>query len=345
MKKNSKTDQTIVGHLTEVRKRLIISILAFVITVIIVFQFTEPIVQDMISKSNGMNFVYIEPTELFITFIEISLISGLIVILPFLLFQLWLFIKPGLKKNEKTGLAIALTAGLFLFALGSLFAYFIVVPMTTMFFMGFRFSNIPPMISFRSYFTYILSIVISFGIAFEFPILIIILTSIGIMKSSFLARQRKYILLIVLVIAAIITPPDVVSQVLITIPLMILFEIGIFVGSRVEKRRNKKKNADASFNPGNYTNDSVLKMHDGTDITDKTGIQDKIQKTDDGMEKVTEEVINNEENPESHNGSTDSNNPQGKNSKTEGKTYKSVREQIREFVENGEMMDSEDEKF
>lgn len=281
--KSKNNDETIVGHLTEVRMRLILSILAFLITTIVVFQYTEPLVNDLISKSSGMQFVFIEPAELFITFMKIAITGGLVVALPFLLFQLWMFIRPGLNKKERQALTIALTIGLLLFVLGMVFAYLLVLPMTTRFFMGFKLADIPPMISFSSYFNYALNIILSFGLAFEFPILMVMLAFVGIIRTSFLAKNRKYVLLIVLIVAAIITPPDVVSQVLLTIPLMLLFELGLIFSRLVEKKgislsTIRGKESDEKEPEDDKEDES--RADEDTESTDKENTNDEISTMD-----------------------------------------------------------------
>lgn len=323
--KSKNNDETIVGHLTEVRMRLILSILAFLITTIVVFQYTEPLVNDLISKSSGMQFVFIEPAELFMTFIKIAITGGLVVAFPFLLFQLWMFISPGLKKKEKQALAIALTIGLLLFILGMIFAYLIVLPMTTNFFMGFKLADIPPMVSFSSYFNYALNIILSFGLAFEFPILMVMLAFVGIVKTSFLAKNRKYVLLIVLIVAAIITPPDVVSQVLLTIPLMVLFELGLIFSRLVEK----KGVSLLSTIRGKETDEPESDDDKEEEIEPQADSKED-EKTESSVDDVKEEV-------KTEKTSMDDNKKQ--------EIKKDPRQDFADRVNNGNFLDPDDQKF
>lgn len=234
------TDLTIVGHLAELRKRLIYCAIVLLATVLICFNYAEIIVKDIINITPNINFVFIAPAELLMSYIKIAVISGLVISAPFILVQLWLFISPGLKSGEKRYIIGSLFTGGIFFILGVIFSYIIVLPTMIVFFIGFQIDEIQPMISFSNYLGFVISTLLAFGLIFELPVVMVLLTRFNIVKISFLKRNRKYFILVIFIIAAILTPPDVISQVLLGIPMLALFEIGIILsGLFVKKAENK----------------------------------------------------------------------------------------------------------
>jgi len=230
-------NMTLVGHLTELRKRIIYSALFFLISSAFCYSYSKKIIKEIVDIAKDVDFVFIAPAELLLSYIKLSLIGGLIISFPFLIFQIWLFIRPGLDKGERRKLFISLFMGTIFFITGSIFAYLVVIPITLVFFMGFQTNEITPMITFSNYLNFILSTVFTFGIIFEVPIVMVLLTRFGILQVSFLKKSRKYIILIIFILAAILTPPDVISQILLSGPMILLTEIGIILSSLVEKKR------------------------------------------------------------------------------------------------------------
>ena len=158
---------------------------------------------------------------------------------PFLITQIWLFVSPALEKREKRTLVFSLIFGSVFFILGVVFAYVIVLPMMIRFFMGFQMEGIEEMISFESYLSLILSTVLSFGIIFELPTIMVILARFGIVTTAFMRRYRKYIVLVIFIVAAVLTPPDVISQVLLALPMLMLFELGLLFALMAERKKRK----------------------------------------------------------------------------------------------------------
>lgn len=243
-KKKKEPDNSLVGHLSELRFHIILSLILFLAVTIAAFQFSDLLVSDMVTKSRHTQFVYLSPAELFITYMKIAVVAGLLVSLPFFLNRIWVFVKPGLLPREVLVIKIALVFSFLLFVLGMIFSYLIVLPMTLDFLARFQTENITAMIGFDNYFNYISQMVFSFALIFELPILVVVLVSLGIFSTSFLREKRKYVLLIIVILAAVITPPDVISQIMLAVPMMLLFEIGIMAGSWVEHRRRKRKAAE-----------------------------------------------------------------------------------------------------
>ncbi len=228
---------TLVEHLAELRKRIIYSSLLLILAVGFCYSFAAKIIKDLIDIARDVEFVFIAPAELLLSYIRISVIGGLIISAPFLIFQIWLFVIPGLKRKEKRLILFSLLLGSIFFIAGVAFAYFVVIPTLIVFFMGFQMDAIKPMISFNNYLGFVLSTIFTFGAIFELPILMILLTRLGILKVAFLKQNRKFIILIIFILAAILTPPDVISQTILAGPMILLAEIGIFLSSLVEKKK------------------------------------------------------------------------------------------------------------
>lgn len=170
-----------------------------------------------------------------------AIIAGFIIAFPYVMYQFWSFVKPALYENERkyASGAVAIMSGLFF--LGVLFGYYLIVPFSLDWLAGYSISSqVVNQINILSYISSVTSIVIAGGIAFELPILVYFLSKIGLLTPKFLRKYRKHSYVVLLIIAAIITPPDVLSQMIVTIPLVILFEISIFISSRVDKARQKK---------------------------------------------------------------------------------------------------------
>jgi sec-independent protein translocase protein TatC len=174
----------------------------------------------------------------FMTHLYISFISGLILAAPVVLWEMWRFIMPALHPNEKKYSRGAVLASTVLFYSGVLFSYFIIIPLTINFFGTYQISeNIPNQIQLSSYISTIISVTIAVGLVFELPIIVYFLTRIGILTPSFMRKNRKYTIVLILIIAAIITPPDIFSQILVSIPLIGLYELSIGISNRVYKKR------------------------------------------------------------------------------------------------------------
>lgn len=229
--------QTLIEHLAELRKRLIYSFIALIALTLFSYRFSETIVRDMINKASTMEFVFIAPTELFMSYIRVAVIGGVVLALPIILFNIWLFIKPGLTIGERKTVLKSLFVGGILFILGSLFGYLVVLPLTIDFFASFQIDGIRAMISFKSYLSFATSFVLAFGTVFEVPILMTIVVKFGLISTETLKKNKKIAVLIIFILAAILTPPDVVSQVLLAIPMILLFEIGIFFAKMVENKK------------------------------------------------------------------------------------------------------------
>lgn len=240
MKKvETNADLTLVGHLTELRSRLIRSVLIFLLFSFAGYYFAEPMAKDIVSRAPDMDFIFISPSELMLSYIKIAICFGLVVSAPYILGQIWLFISPGLENIHKRYIVISLVLGSGFFIIGAIFAYIIILPVVLNFFSGFQMPEIRAAISFENYLNFVISLVLAFGAVFELPIIMFLFTRLGILKVNFFLKYRKYMILAIFFIAAVLTPPDVVSQVLLAIPMLGLYEIGIFLSRIGEKQRKR----------------------------------------------------------------------------------------------------------
>ena len=174
----------------------------------------------------------------FMTHLYVSLIAGLIVAAPYVIWELWRFIMPALKQKEKKYSTGAVAVSSLLFLTGVLFAYFLIVPLTINFLGTYQVSqDVPNQINLNSYISTVVSVTIAVGIVFELPIFVFFLTKVGILTPAFMKKNRKIMLVIVLILSAIITPPDVFSQILVCIPLVGLYELSIRISEKVYRQR------------------------------------------------------------------------------------------------------------
>ena len=230
------------GHLSEFRSRLVVCVVVLVVAFLVCMTQARAFSELLISRATMFTFVYTAPTELFLVYMRLALIGALLIDIPVIIYEVWSFMKPGLLDNEKKALKVVFTFGLLLFVIGAVFAFFVILPISTRFFYGLNMGElIRPMISIESYVAYVTQIMLAFGAVFELPIVVIMLTNLGILHMDFLRKNRKIVIVAVFFLAAVITPPDVTSQILVALPMLLLFEISIFLGSSIEKRKKAKE--------------------------------------------------------------------------------------------------------
>jgi sec-independent protein translocase protein TatC len=237
----------LVEHLSELRKRIFVIVIVFFIVTVVAFNFSEVLVTLLVDKAKiiGYEMIYISPGELFTQYIRMAVIGGLVFSSPVILFETWLFIKPALKKNEKTVVFMSLMAGLLCFVLGAAFAYFVVVPITLRFFMSMdQHNSVQATITIQNFLNFVLTTLITFGIVFEMPVLTILLSELGVLKTEWLTKSRRVVIVAVFIVAAIITPPDVISQILVAIPMLVLFEVSILISKIISKRKKRREDTD-----------------------------------------------------------------------------------------------------
>jgi sec-independent protein translocase protein TatC len=185
-----------------------------------------------------LEIINIQMSGQFLVHIYVSMMVALVVAFPYLLWEIWSFIRPALLPKEKKYSKGVVVYSTLLFIIGMIFSYYLIVPLTINFFSTYQVSDsVNNSITLNSYISTVVSLSLATGLVFELPIVVFFLTKVGLLTPTFMKKSRKYVLVILLTIAAIITPPDIFSQILVTIPLMLLYELSIIISSRIVKKQ------------------------------------------------------------------------------------------------------------
>jgi sec-independent protein translocase protein TatC len=238
--------QPFLSHLEELRKRLIACAIAVGIGFAVCYAFSKRLYKLLVAPlieimPEGEGLIFTNLLAPFFTYLKTGLIAGVMLVAPYLFYQLWLFIAPGLYQHEKKYVIPFVTFSSVLFVGGALFGYFLVFPLVFKFFLGFESEFIQAMPSMNEVFSFALRLLFGFGIAFELPVVIFFLAKIGVVTPELLRKKRKYALLLMFVVGAIITPPDVISQVILALPLIVLYEFGIILAQIAAGKKAKKE--------------------------------------------------------------------------------------------------------
>ncbi|KPJ51136.1 MAG: hypothetical protein AMJ41_00310 [candidate division Zixibacteria bacterium DG_27] len=220
-------------HLEELRFRIIkclASILIFSIAAYIFSDQIYTILQIPLYKAvPDIKLHYFKVTEGFTIRVKMSLLAGMIVSVPVILYQIWQFVVPGLYEREKRMVVPVVAAGSIFFLLGAIFCFFVVLPRAIAFLSNVAFEGLEPTWMIQEYFSFMMRMILAFGVAFELPIVCFFLGQLGIINSKLMAKGRRYALVAIVILAAIITPPDVFSQVVLALPVYLLYELSILV--------------------------------------------------------------------------------------------------------------------
>lgn len=267
---SKKNDMNFLGHLEELRWHIIRSIIAILIFAIAAFIFKEFIFDKVILAPRTPNFptnkllkkiadylntpalaINQEPLDLinikmagqFAMHITVSIVTGIILAFPYIFNEFWRFIKPALYRSERKYARGSIFYTSFLFAVGILFGYYIISPLSVNFLGTYHTSEqVDNQINLGSYISLVTSVVLSSGIVFELPVLIYFLSKIGLVDATFLKKYRRHSIVLILILSAIITPPDAFSLILVCLPLILLYEVGIIISSKVVKNKLKEEN-------------------------------------------------------------------------------------------------------
>lgn len=233
----------LVAHLTELRDRLLRALLAVLLVFICLFPFANEI-YSFVSQPlrallpEGATMIATEVASPFLTPFKLTLVAAIFIAIPYLLYQIWSFIAPGMYRHEKKLAIPLLASSVVLFYAGAAFAYYVVFPLIFGFFTSVGPDDIAIMTDINSYLNFVLKLFFAFGIAFEIPIAAVILIWAGITTPDDLVKKRPYIIVGCFVFGMLLTPPDIISQALLAVPMWILFEFGVFFGRFIQRRKS-----------------------------------------------------------------------------------------------------------
>ncbi|MBC8198510.1 MAG: twin-arginine translocase subunit TatC [Desulfobacterales bacterium] len=233
------------GHLEELRKRLVACFIAIGIGFVVSYGFKEKLFEilshPLISVMGADDkLIFTGLPEAFFTYLKVALLSGFMLAAPVVLYQFWMFVAPGLYQKERRLLIPIVFLSSVFFVGGAFFGYFVVFPFGFKFFLGFASETIKPLPSMREYLSFSSKLLLAFGLVFELPLVITFLAKLGIVSVDFLKKNRKYALILFFAGSAILTPPDVVTQIMMALPLMMLYEISI-IGARIFGKKKAKE--------------------------------------------------------------------------------------------------------
>ncbi|WP_170580664.1 twin-arginine translocase subunit TatC [Ruegeria arenilitoris] len=290
----SKTDEIedtsapLIEHLTELRTRLIHSVVAFLIGMIIcftvatpIFNFlTQPLCDVLSERGQDCDLIFISPQEGFFVAIKVSLLGGFILAFPYIGMQMWRFVAPGLYRSEKNAFLPFLVASPFMFLLGASFAFYVVTPLAYDFFLGFQQfgaegealadgATAPLSVVFQGsaqeYLNLTIKFIVAFGLCFQLPVLLTLMGKAGLVSAEGLGAVRKYAVVGILVLAAIVTPPDVITQIILFVVVYGLYEISIFLVARVERKREEQLREEGYYDDEEAADDAMMDEFDAED--------------------------------------------------------------------------------
>ena len=254
-----KNEGGFISHLTELRQRLIHSSIFLAVLFIICYYFSEyiygflvdPYAQAVKDDGTERRLIFTALQETFLTYLRVSFFAAFFASSPLILIQIWKFVAPGLYDNERKALMPYLIATPLLFLLGGALVYYLIMPLAIKFFLSFETSlqvnSLPIQLEAKvnEYLSLIMKLIFAFGISFQLPVILSLLARVGFIDSEYLKKRRKYVVVIIFAVAAILTPPDPVTQIGLAIPLLLLYEISIWSVKIIEKKIKEKEKEHA----------------------------------------------------------------------------------------------------
>jgi sec-independent protein translocase protein TatC len=248
----------LLDHLIELRTRLLKSVVALVVAFLICFYFaepiygflTEPLAAILRERRDDPRMIFTALTEVFFTYVKVAFFAGAFISCPIFLTQIWLFVAPGLYKKERKALAPFLVATPVLFFIGGALVYYVIFPLAAKFLIGFEVAPgegaLPIELEAKvgEYLSLIMKLIFAFGLCFQLPVIMTLLARVGLATSAGMAAKRKYAVVAVFVIAAVLTPPDPISQISLAVPILLLYEISIYMAKLVERKRAEEEDED-----------------------------------------------------------------------------------------------------
>ncbi|HUH91946.1 MAG TPA: twin-arginine translocase subunit TatC [Casimicrobiaceae bacterium] len=229
------TQETFISHLIELRSRLLRSIVAVVIVLVALFPWAKDIYELVAmpllrALPRGSTMIATDVTGTFFVPLKVTLMAAFLIALPYVLYQVWAFVAPGLYQHEKRLALPVIVSSVVFFGLGMCFAYFVVFPIAFGFFVRYTPTGVQMMTDIDKYLSFVLTMFIAFGLTFEVPVVVVVLVRLGVVSLDKLKSVRGYVIVGAFIVGAIFTPPDVLSQCMLAVPLWLLYELGLFVG-------------------------------------------------------------------------------------------------------------------
>jgi len=245
-------------HLEELRWRILWSLLALVVGTIVGFLLVhylgvmELLIRPMRVAYSDANFrlIYLSPADPFFVTLKLAVVVGILLSFPILVYQIWAFLSPALEKHEKRAIVPALYLGLILFSAGVALAYFVALPLTMTFFQGFQAEFLEEQLEVSNTLAFITKLLIGFGVIFELPVVVMILSALGLVTPEFLKSKRRHAMVLITVLASFLTPGDVITlTIMLMVPLFFLYEFSILLSRMIWKRKRAREEAEASTDP------------------------------------------------------------------------------------------------
>ena len=246
-----------ISHLTELRQRLIHSLFFLIVLFVICYTFSDHIYGFLVDpyanavKGDGVErrLIFTALQETFLTYLKVSFFAAFFSTSPFILIQVWKFVAPGLYKHEKKAIMPYLVLTPILFLLGGMLVYYLIMPLAIKFFLSFESAglstNLPIQLEAKvnEYLSLVMKLIFAFGLSFQLPVVLSLLARVGFVDSDFLKTRRKYVVIIIFTAAAVLTPPDPITQIGLAVPLLILYELSIFSVKLIEKKNKEREHA------------------------------------------------------------------------------------------------------
>jgi sec-independent protein translocase protein TatC len=236
--------QPFLGHLEELRRRLVVCAIAIGIGFVISYIFSKQLFSLLILPLTKVlpaesSLIFTSLPEMFIAYIKVALIAAIILAIPIIFYELWMFLVPALYQREKRYLIPFVSFSSILFVAGSLFGYLVVFPYGFQFFLSFATEDIQALPSVKQYFSFAIRLLLAFGLVFELPVVAFFMTKIGLINPESMKRFRKFAILCAFILSAILTPPDVATQIMMALPLIVLYEVSIIISKGAHRKKKE----------------------------------------------------------------------------------------------------------